>query len=149
MLREALPEDTAAILELIKELAAYEREPDAVVNTLEALHHSLFIEKHCRALVWEDENKNVVGFALYFFGYSTWKGKTVYLEDLYVKPEFRQHKIGEKLFQAVVDVAKKEKVRRMDWQVLAWNMPAIKFYEKQNALLDPEWINGRLFFDLD
>lgn len=149
MLREAKPNDTAAILELINELAAYEREPDAVVNTTAELHNTLFVEKQGHALVWEDEGKNIVGFALYFFGYSTWKGKTVYLEDLYVKPECRQHRIGEKLFHAVVDVAKKEKVRRMDWQVLAWNIPAIKFYEKQNALLDPEWINGRLFFDVD
>jgi len=148
MLRTAQPKDTAAILGLIKELAAYEREPAAVVNTETALHNTLFVEKHAHALVWE-HNETIVGFALYFFGYSTWKGKTVYLEDLYVKPEFRQDKIGEQLFRAVVEVAKTEKVRRMDWQVLAWNTPAIKFYEKQHAQLDPEWINGRLFFEVD
>ena len=149
MLRPAQPNDTRAILGLIKELAAYEREPDAVVNTEEALHKSLFIDKHCHAVVWENMDHDIVGFALYYFGYSTWKATTVYLEDLYVKPAFRQFKIGEKLFNSVVDVAKKEKVRRMDWQVLEWNTPAIKFYEKQKAHLDAEWINGRLFFEVD
>lgn len=146
MLRPAEQNDIASILGLIKELAAFEREPDAVSNTLEQLQHALFVEKHCSALVWEDSEHGVIAFALYYFGYSTWKGKTVYLEDLYVKPEFRQLKIGEQLFDAVVDVAKKAGVRRMDWQVLEWNTPAIKFYEKKGATLDGEWINGRLFF---
>ena len=146
MLRAAEHQDTKAILGLIQELAVYEKEPLAVVNTEEELYDSLFVEKHCFAWVWDDIEKGVIGFALYFFGYSTWKGKTVYLEDLYVKPEFRKHKIGEALFHAVVEVAKKEKVRRMDWQVLEWNEPALKFYEKQRAQLDPSWINGRLYF---
>lgn len=147
MLRPAETKDTEAILSLIKELAAFEREPDAVSNTLAELSHALFIEKHCHVVVWDDPQQGVIGFALYFYGYSTWKGKTVYLEDLYVKPEYRQQKIGEALFDAVVEIAKKEGVRRMDWQVLAWNTPAIKFYEKKGATLDPEWVNGRLFFE--
>ncbi len=146
MLREATPKDAAQILSLIKELAAFEREPNAVSNTLDELQDALFAEKHCHALVWDSPEHGIIGFALYYFGYSTWKGKTVYLEDLYVKPEFRQLKIGEQLFDAVVDVAQKEGVRRMDWQVLDWNTPAIKFYEKKGATLDPEWVNGRLFF---
>jgi GNAT superfamily N-acetyltransferase len=147
MLRIAEEKDVASIHALICALAAYEREPDAVINTIEELHYTLFIEKHAHTLVWEDLKAGVVGFALYFYGYSTWKGKTVYLEDLYVNPEFREQKIGEQLFDAVVAVAKKQKVRRMDWQVLEWNTPAIKFYEKKKALLDGEWVNGRLFFD--
>jgi GNAT superfamily N-acetyltransferase len=146
MLRLAEQKDTKAILTLIQELATFEREPNAVSNTLDELSHALFNEKHCHAFVWDDEAHGIIGFALYYFGYSTWKGKTVYLEDLYVKPEFRKQKIGEQLFDAVVEVAKKEKVRRMDWQVLDWNTPAIKFYEKKGATLDPDWINGRMFF---
>lgn len=146
MLRQAIPDDTKAILELIKELAIYEKEPDAVLNTEEELHRDLFIDKRCFALVWDDEKSGVVGFALYYFGYSTWKGKTIYLEDLYVKPEYREQKIGGKLFEAVIEVAKAHQVRRMDWQVLAWNTPAIEFYKKYNALLDPEWLNGRFHF---
>ena len=147
MLRTAERKDTAAILGLIKELAAYERAPDAVINTCEDLEYHIFDEKHCHALVWDDKTHGVIGFALFYFGYSTWKGKTLYLEDLYVKPEFRQHKIGQQLFNAVVACAKEFRVRRMDWQVLEWNTPAIKFYEKNKATLDPEWINGRLFFE--
>jgi GNAT superfamily N-acetyltransferase len=147
VLREAQRKDVAAILDLIKELAAYEREPNAVINTKEKLEASLFDEKHCHALVWEHESDGVIGFALYFFGYSTWKGKTVYLEDLYVRPQFRKLKIGEQLFLAVVDVAKSKGVKRMDWQVLEWNELAIKFYQKHKAHLDPEWINGRFFFE--
>jgi GNAT superfamily N-acetyltransferase len=89
----------------------------------------------------------VVGFALFYTNYSTWKGKCLYLEDLYVLPEFRRIGAGSALFERVIDEAKKRKVRRMDWQVLDWNEPAIEFYKKKGALLDPEWINGRLFFD--
>ena len=85
---------------------------------------------------------------MYFFSYSTWKGKCVYLEDLYVKESYRSEGIGQILFDAVVAVAREQKVARMDWQVLDWNAPAIKFYRKNNAGLDPSWINGRLFFDL-
>jgi GNAT superfamily N-acetyltransferase len=147
MLREAKPKDVPHILLLIKELATYEREPKAVKNNEIELAKDLFVEKRCHAFVWEDKSAGIVGFALYFFGYSTWKGKTVYLEDLYLKPEFRRFGIGEKLFDAVVAVAKKEKVRRMDWQVLDWNTTAIKFYEKKGAILDPTWINGRFFLE--
>jgi GNAT superfamily N-acetyltransferase len=147
MLRNAERIDVPAILGLIQELATFEKEPNAVVNTEDELAHSLFDEKHCHALVWEDPKYGVIAFALYYFGYSTWKGKTVYLEDLYVKQAFRQQKIGVELFLAVVEIAKKNKVRRMDWQVLEWNQPAIDFYRKQHATLDSEWINGRLFFD--
>lgn len=146
MIRNAETQDTAGILSLIKELAAYEREPDAVVNTEQELAYSLFEEEHCHALVWEDNHHGIVAFALYYFGYSTWKGKTLYLEDLYVKPEFRRQNIGGQLFKEVVRIAKQTGVRRMDWQVLNWNEPAIKFYKKQNALLDPQWINCRLYF---
>jgi ribosomal protein S18 acetylase RimI-like enzyme len=71
----------------------------------------------------------------------------LYLEDFYVKAIHRRRGIGEKLFESVVEIAKKRKVRRMDWQVLEWNEPALSFYRKQGALLDSEWVNGRLFFD--
>jgi GNAT superfamily N-acetyltransferase len=88
----------------------------------------------------------IIGFALYYFGYSTWKGRTLYLEDLYVQEDFRKAGIGQQLFDHIVSVAKNEKVRRMDWQVLNWNEPALAFYRKNKAILDDEWINGRLFF---
>ncbi len=143
--RAAKISDVPAIHALIIELAVFEREPDAVINTVSSLETDLFVHKRCFAEVSELEGE-IVGFSLYFFGYSTWKGKTLYLEDIYVKESYRNHGIGQALFNTVVEIAKREGVRRMDWQVLEWNTPAIAFYEKNKALLDGEWINGRLYF---
>jgi len=145
LVRSANLSDVPAIHGLIVELAVYERAPNAVINTVESLQNDLFIEHRCAAIIAEDQNQ-IVGFAFYFFGYSTWKGKTLYLEDLYVKEANRVKGIGQALFNALLEVAKKENVRRMDWQVLEWNQPAIEFYKKNNAVLDGEWVNGRLYF---
>ncbi len=146
ILRKAQPGDETAILELIKGLAEYENEPDAVVNTAEKLHDDLFKHNFCEAFVAEVDSK-IIGFSLFYTSYSTWKGPCIYLEDLYVLPEERKTGAGSKLFDAVVNVAKERKAARMDWQVLEWNDLAIKFYEKKNAIIDPEWYNGRLFFE--
>lgn len=146
ILRKAQPGDEEAILDLIKGLAEYENEPDAVVNTAEKLHDDLFVHNFCESFVAEVESR-IIGFALFYTSYSTWKGPCIYLEDLYVLPDARKSGAGSKLFDAVVDVAKERKVARMDWQVLEWNELAIKFYEKKNAIIDPEWHNGRLFFE--
>lgn len=146
MIRAAKRGDEIGIHALICELAAYEREPDAVVNTIEELGIHLFEEQICSALVAE-ENNQIVGFALWYTSYSTWKGKCLYLEDFYVLPEFRKTGIGNQLFDEVVAIAKASGVRRMDWQVLEWNELALSFYRKKEAILDPEWINGRLFFE--
>lgn len=144
-IRIAAPGDEIKIMELIHALAVYEKAPNEVVNTAEELSVHLFEEKICEAIVAEQEDA-IVGFALFFTNYSTWKGKCLYLEDLFILPEHRQLGIGNQLFQRVVEIARSRKVRRMDWQVLEWNEPALAFYRKQGALLDPEWINGRLFF---
>lgn len=146
MIRTAQPGDEYAIMQLIHALAAYEKAPNEVVNTAESLAKHLFEEKICAAFVAEIEQQ-IVGFALFYTNYSTWKGKCLYLEDLFVLPEFRRYKIGGQLFDAVVEEALLRKVKRMDWQVLDWNEPALGFYKAKNAVLDPEWINGRLFFD--
>ncbi|MBM3165011.1 MAG: GNAT family N-acetyltransferase [Bacteroidetes bacterium] len=143
--RFAQPSDVAAIHGLIEELANYERAPDAVINTPNALAEDLFQHNRCKALVVEQQGQ-VVAFALYYFGYSSWKGRILYLEDIYVKEPFRNGGIGQLLFDRVVAEAKIEKVRRMDWQVLFWNEPALAFYRKNKAILDDEWVNGRLFF---
>ncbi len=100
----------------------------------------------CSAIVAEIDQK-IIGSALWYTSYSTWKGPCLYLEDFYVLPEFRSLKIGSKLFDEVVEIAKKSGVKRMDWQVLEWNQLAIDFYKRKNAILDPEWINGRYFFE--
>ena len=146
MIREAIIGDEIAIHGLICELAEYEKAPDDVINTPEAIREHLFNEKICEALVVEVENQ-IIGFALYYTSYSTWKGKCLYLEDFYVKPEFRGEGFGSKLFDQVVEIAKSREVKRMDWQVLDWNTPAIEFYKRKNAILDEEWINGRFFFE--
>ncbi|MFN5910208.1 MAG: GNAT family N-acetyltransferase [Bacteroidota bacterium] len=130
---------------LIRELALYERAPEQVVNTEEDLAKHLFEEKICDAIVAVSEGI-IVGFALFFTNYSTWKGKCLYLEDLFVLPEYRKEGIGSQLFDEVVRIAIERGVKRMDWQVLEWNEPALAFYRKKGAVLDPEWINGRLFF---
>lgn len=144
-IREARQGDEVKIMELIHALATFEKAPEEVVNTATNLQRDLFEKKICHAIVAEIQGE-IVGFALYYFAYSTWKGQCLYLEDLFVQPTFRQHGIGKELFDAVVSVAKSSNVKRMDWQVLAWNEPALAFYKKQAALLDDEWINGRLFF---
>ena len=145
-IRKAIPGGETSILELIKELAVYEKEPDAVINTSDQLAKHLFTDLLCEAFVALVDEK-VIGFSLFYTSYSTWKGPCIYLEDLYVKPEFRRTGLGSELFDAVVAVAKERKVERMDWQVLEWNQLAIDFYKRKNAVIDAEWCNGRFFFD--
>jgi GNAT superfamily N-acetyltransferase len=145
-IRGAQKGDEMAIMQLIKALALYEKAPEQVSNTAEELGKHLFEERICDALVVEMDER-IVGFALFYTNYSTWKGKCLYLEDFFVLPEFRRDGIGSQLFDAVVQIAHERGVRRMDWQVLEWNEPALNFYRKQNAVLDSEWINGRLFFE--
>lgn len=146
LIREATYGDETAIHELIQALADYEKAPNEVINTPEQLRIDLFQDAVCEALVVENEVGLIVGFALYYTSYSTWKGRCLYLEDFYVLPEFRRGGIGSQLFQRVVSIAKGRGMKRMDWQVLEWNTPAIEFYKRHDALLDPEWLNGRLFF---
>lgn len=143
-IRQAQRGDELAIYQLIKDLATFEKAPNEVTNTAEELAKHLFDEKICEAIVYELENE-IVGFALYYISYSTWKGVCLYLEDFYVKPETRGLGVGSKLFDEVVEIAKAKKVKRMDWQVLDWNESAIEFYKYKNAILDPEWVNGRFY----
>jgi len=138
--------DEQAIFELICELALYEKAPEQVTNTAEQLAIDLFEDKICDSIVATLDGE-IIGFALYYVSYSTWKGRCLYLEDFYVKESKRKLGIGQLLFEEVVSIAKARKVKRMDWQVLEWNEPALKFYSKNEAILDEEWVNGRLFFD--
>ncbi len=144
-IRSAEPKDVAKIFDLIKELALYEKAPEQVTNTAEKLYHDLFVDPICDAIVAE-ENAEVLGFALFYTSYSTWKGRSLYLEDFYVSENHRRKGIGQMLFDDVMKLAKERKMARMDWQVLEWNQLAIDFYSKNEALLDGEWINGRYNF---
>jgi GNAT superfamily N-acetyltransferase len=144
IIRQGLKADLPQVLNLIKELAAYEKAPAEVAVTLEEMERDGFGEHPIfRYFVAETEDK-IVGLSLYYIKYSTWKGKCVFLEDIIVTESFRKSGIGKKLFDKVVEVAKQMKVRRMEWQVLEWNEPAIKFYEKLNSHFNAEWVNCKL-----
>jgi GNAT superfamily N-acetyltransferase len=145
-IRAAKLGDEQAIFALIQELALYEKAPEQVSNTAEQLRIDLFQSFLCEAIVAEND-KEIIGFALYYTAYSTWKGKILYLEDFYVKENHRKNGVGNLLFEKVVEIAKDKKVKRMDWQVLEWNALALGFYEKKEAELSSEWVNGRLYFD--
>jgi GNAT superfamily N-acetyltransferase len=138
IIREAVEDDFPAVLELIRELAEYEKSPGEVTNTVERMRQEkdLF-----RCLVAETADKEIVGMALYFFAYFTWVGKSLYLEDIIVRQAYRQHKIGTELLGRVMQVAREENCRRVRWQVLDWNEPAISFYRKCGAEINNEWLN--------
>jgi GNAT superfamily N-acetyltransferase len=139
-------EDLPKVLELIKELAAYEKAPLEVENTVEEMIQDGFTDHPVYYLLVAKLEGEIRGIAIYYIKYSTWKGKCIFLEDIIVTEKFRGHGIGAKLFEAVIAIAKEMKVRRMEWQVLDWNEPAIRFYKKYNANMDPEWLNGKLTY---
>jgi len=143
-IRKAVQEDMIAVHALITELAIYEREPNAVIISVDDLIRHGFSEQRFHCFVAEHKKSGIVGMALYYSRYSTWKGPTLHLEDLYVKPEYRQAGLGKELFDKVVDEATKQNVGRMEWTVLEWNEPALNFYKKYNATLDSEWHLGTL-----
>ena len=133
-----------AVHALIMELALYEREPNAVIISVDDLKRHGFSEQRFHCFVAEHKKSGIVGMALYYSRYSTWKGPTLHLEDLYVKPKFRKGGLGKELFDKVVDEAAKQNGGRMEWTVLEWNEPSLNFYKKYNATLDPEWHLGTL-----
>jgi len=147
VIREGKKEDVPALLQLIKALAVYEKAPNEVEVTEEELLKDGFGEHPIYHLIVAEKDQNIIGIALYYYKYSTWKGRCLYLEDFVVEESYRQHGVGTRLFKAVREVAKREHVKRMEWQVLEWNEPAIEFYKKEAADLDAEWLNGRLVYE--
>ncbi len=143
-IRQGVKADIPHVLGLIKELAIYEKAPDEVAVTIEEMERDGFGPNPIFTYFIAEADGRIVGISLYYIKYSTWKGKCVFLEDIIVTEEFRKYGIGKKLFNKVVGVAKEMKARRMEWQVLEWNEPAIKFYEKVNSNFDAEWVNCKL-----
>lgn len=144
LIRKAEEKDVPSIYALIKELAHYEKAPGEVkVTEADLLADGFGPDPVYYCFVAEVEAK-VVGIALYYIKYSTWKGKGVFLEDLIVTESFRRSNIGKRLFDEVVKVARELNARRLEWQVLDWNEPAINFYKKLNSQFSKEWINCRL-----
>ncbi len=141
-IRIATAADCPVLLELIHELALYEKAPEEVTVTLEEFIAAGFGDKPVwKAFVAEVSGK-VVGFALYYIRYSTWKGCRLYLEDFIVTEAYRGKGIGKLLFETVMQEAKDEGFNGMSWQVLDWNEPAINFYNKYNAYLEAGWLNA-------
>ncbi|KAF8586637.1 acyl-CoA N-acyltransferase, partial [Ramaria rubella] len=149
-IRASTPDDIDTILQLIKELALYEKEPDAVKATPELLRKNLFENSYAHALLAisgkVDQPGEALAVALYFFNFSTWEGGPgLYLEDLYVKEGHRNQGIGKALFGELAHIAQQKDCARMDWSVLKWNTPSIAFYEKVlEAQGMTEWQGMRL-----
>lgn len=138
-IRKGKKEDMHGVLALIQELAVFEKEPDAVLITEEDLIRDGFGTNPLFQVFVAEAEKEIVGIALYYYRYSTWKGKTIHLEDLVVKDSMRGTGLGYALYSEIIKQAKKDKVRRIDWNVLDWNTPAIDFYEKSGAKVLDEW----------
>ena len=144
-IRDASPGDVPVLLALVRELATYEREPHAVVATeADFLRHGFGERPAFRSLIAEWDGAPA-GFALYFFGFSTWTGGPIlYLEDLFVRPEYRKKRIGLTLMHRLARIAVNEGCGRFVWQVLDWNEPSIRFYESLGAPVQRQWLTVRL-----
>jgi GNAT superfamily N-acetyltransferase len=138
-IRKGKPEDMKSVLELIQELAIFEKEPDAVLITEEDLVRDGFGENPLFHVFVAEVEKEIVGIALYYYRYSTWKGKTIHLEDLIVKDKMRGSGLGFALYSEIMKQGKKDNVRRIEWNVLDWNTPAVHFYENSGAKVLDEW----------
>lgn len=145
VIRKGQLTDLPRVLELIQELALYERAPEEVTNTLEKMQRDGFGERPTfEFVVAEDEKKHIVGTAIWYVRYSTWKGNMLYLEDIIVTESQRGKGAGSQLFEYCIRECKRQGFAGMTWQVLEWNEPALRFYKKYNAILDPEWVNGKI-----
>ncbi|KAG2008393.1 hypothetical protein CC2G_013828 [Coprinopsis cinerea AmutBmut pab1-1] len=146
-IREATENDVETLLQLITDLAVYEKEPNAVKATPDLLRQNLFEKRHPNALIaYTGTPGEPIGMALYFFNFSTWTGRPgLYLEDLYVKPEHRAGGIGKAFFNKLGKIAEEKNCARMEWVVLTWNQPSIDFYEKRlGAQRMSDWVGMRL-----
>ena len=147
-IEQARPSDIPEVLSLIKQLALYEKAPNEVTVTQEILLRDGFGDhKIFDCFVARTADNSIVGMALYYTKYSTWKGRCIYLEDIIVDQEFRGNGIGKELFRSVYHVARITQAGRLEWQVLDWNEPAIGFYKRFEAHFDSEWINCKFTYE--
>jgi GNAT superfamily N-acetyltransferase len=138
-IRKGNQDDMQAVLGLIQELADFQKEPDAVLITVADLVRDGFGTNPLFQVFVAEVELEIVGIALYYYRYSTWKGKTIHLEDLVVKDKMRGTGLGYALYSEIIKQAKKDNVRRIDWNVLDWNTTAIQFYENSGAKVLDEW----------
>jgi GNAT superfamily N-acetyltransferase len=146
-IRKAVPEDCPRLMELIRELAEYEKAPQDVTVTMEHFKASGFGANPVWWAFVAEEKGVILGFALYYIRYSTWKGQAMYLEDIIVTEKARGRGIGRLLFDQLIEEAREKKFNRIIWQVLEWNEPAINFYRKYNADFDGEWLNASIYIN--
>lgn len=144
IIRPGLQADLPAVLDLVRELALYEQAPDEVHTTLADYERDF---GHIFHTIVAETDGRIVGMALYFMTFSTWKGRMLWLEDFIVTQSYRQAGIGRVLFEAVLTEARRRQVVQVKWQVLDWNEPAIRFYERYPVTFDKDWWNVRLLLD--
>ncbi len=145
IIRKAEKKDIPHIYNLVRELAVYEKEPEAVTATVDDYHRD-FSDGIFKVIVAETE-EGIVGMMLYFTAYSTWKGKMMYLDDFVVNEKYRRKGVGQKLYDEFLGICKEEGVRLAKWQVLDWNKPAIHFYEKNQTEIEGGWFNVKHYFN--
>lgn len=146
IIRPGKKSDLQRLRELIVELAVFEKEPDAVTNTVQMMEKDGFGENPIFGFLIAEVKDEIVGASIYYYRYSTWKGRMIYLEDLIVTEKMRGKGIGKKLFDTTIQTGKNSDCVGMMWQVLDWNESAINFYKKYKAHLDDSWINCTLSF---
>jgi len=144
IIRKATPDDIPQILALIRELAEYENALQEVSLTEEDLKNDGFGETPLFFVTLAETDQKICGMAFWYFSYSTWKGKCLYLEDLVVRKEYRRMGIGKRLFDNLILQARQAGARRLQWQVLDWNISALAFYKRYNAHTSNEWLNLKL-----
>lgn len=144
IIRPSNENDFAQIVDLFREFATFEKLPEKMVNSVNRMMNE---KSYFNCFVAETSDKKIVGYATYFFAYYTWVGKSLYMDDLYVKPEYRAQGLGYKLIHTVIDFARSTNCHKMRWQVSGWNTPAIGFYKKIGAIVDGTEQNCDLSLD--
>jgi GNAT superfamily N-acetyltransferase len=143
-LRPIAEQDFEALLALFQEFAFFEKLPEKMTNSLAQMR----VEKaYLNGFVALNEQHEIAGYVTFFFGYYTWTGKSLYMDDLYVRPQYRGCGVGTQLIHAVIDFAKAEQCKKLRWQVSEWNQPAIDFYKSLGATIDSVESNCDLFFN--
>ena len=148
-IRVATENDLDAIYALVHELAVYERAPEAHTATLEQYKRDFnagIFEAHV-AIDTDAVGAPIIGMIFYYMAYSTWKGRMLYLEDFVVTESYRQYGVGQLLFDTFLSIARQKDCILVKWQVLDWNEPAVRFYEKNEAIIEKEWWNGKIFLN--
>ena len=145
IIRKATQQDIAAIYNMVYELAVFEKEPEALKIGIKD-YEVAFSEKLIDSIVAE-LNGEMIGITVFYMTFSTWRGKCLYLEDFFVKPEYRKLGVGQKLFDAYIGEAKSKGARQAKWQVLDWNDVGLNFYSRNNAIIEKNWWNGKLYFE--